>query len=177
MRLNNWSIAASYDTARIFAGLGLGSAIAVEEDSKVGGQFVDALNGDCRRLGRRRRVFRRRHRRRPQKFLEPGGREHQEVLVLDVPGIAQLVGDAARCHEAIAGPENESLVSYGDLQFSDQDKIRFILAGMRMPRDAHSRRQTNFQKAVCAAGVGARQTDGADTYVEIKAVGSWLMFN
>jgi hypothetical protein len=24
MRLNNWSIAASYDTARIFAGLGLG---------------------------------------------------------------------------------------------------------------------------------------------------------
>jgi hypothetical protein len=28
MRLNNWSIAASYDTARIFAGLGFGSATA-----------------------------------------------------------------------------------------------------------------------------------------------------
>jgi len=27
MRLNNWSIAASYDTARIFAGLGFGSAV------------------------------------------------------------------------------------------------------------------------------------------------------
>jgi len=26
MRLNNWSIAASYDTARIFAGLGFGSS-------------------------------------------------------------------------------------------------------------------------------------------------------
>ena len=28
MRLNNWSIAASYDTARIFAGLGFGSSNA-----------------------------------------------------------------------------------------------------------------------------------------------------
>jgi hypothetical protein len=28
MRLNNWSIAASYDTARIFAGLGFGSFTA-----------------------------------------------------------------------------------------------------------------------------------------------------
>jgi hypothetical protein len=28
MRLNNWSIAASYDTARIFAGLGFGSPTA-----------------------------------------------------------------------------------------------------------------------------------------------------
>ena len=28
MRLNNWSIAASYDTARIFAGLGFGSSTA-----------------------------------------------------------------------------------------------------------------------------------------------------
>jgi hypothetical protein len=28
MRLNNWSIAASYDTARIFAGLGFGSSAA-----------------------------------------------------------------------------------------------------------------------------------------------------
>jgi hypothetical protein len=26
MRLNNWSIAASYDTARIFAGFGFGSS-------------------------------------------------------------------------------------------------------------------------------------------------------
>ena len=28
MRLNNWSIAASYDTARIFAGVGFGSFTA-----------------------------------------------------------------------------------------------------------------------------------------------------
>ena len=28
MRLNNWSIAASYDTARIFADLGFGSSVA-----------------------------------------------------------------------------------------------------------------------------------------------------
>jgi hypothetical protein len=28
MRLNNWSIAAWYDTARIFAGLGFGSSTA-----------------------------------------------------------------------------------------------------------------------------------------------------
>jgi hypothetical protein len=29
--LNNWSIAASYDTARIFAGLGFGSSTAAAE--------------------------------------------------------------------------------------------------------------------------------------------------
>jgi hypothetical protein len=28
MRLNNWSIAASYDTARIFGGFGFGSSTA-----------------------------------------------------------------------------------------------------------------------------------------------------
>jgi hypothetical protein len=28
MRLNNWSIAASYDTARIFAGFGFGASTA-----------------------------------------------------------------------------------------------------------------------------------------------------
>src|SRR5262249_50325993 len=77
----------------------------------------------------------------------------------------------------IARPENENLVSYGDLQFSGQDKIRFILARMRMPRHAHSRRETDFQKAVCTAGIGARQTDGADTDVEVIAIGSRLIFN
>jgi hypothetical protein len=32
MRLNNWSIAASYETARIFAGLGFGSSAAEQVD-------------------------------------------------------------------------------------------------------------------------------------------------
>jgi len=32
MRLNNWSIAALYDTARIFAGLGFGSSTAKQVD-------------------------------------------------------------------------------------------------------------------------------------------------
>jgi hypothetical protein len=39
--------------------------------------------------------------RHPQKFLESGRREHQEIVVLDIAGIAQLVGDVARCHKAI----------------------------------------------------------------------------
>jgi hypothetical protein len=61
--------------------------IAVEEDSKVGGEFMDVPNGDCRPLGWRRRVVRRGHGH-PQKFLEPRRREHQEIVVLDVAGIA-----------------------------------------------------------------------------------------
>ena len=98
-------------------------------------------------------------------------------MILDIAGIAQLVGDVARCHKAIPRPENEDLVSYDDLQLSDQDKIRFILARMRMPRHAHSRRETDFQQAACTAAVSTRQTDGADTYVEVIAVGSRLIFN
>jgi hypothetical protein len=98
-------------------------------------------------------------------------------VVLDIAGIAQLVRYVAWGHEAVARPENEDLVSYGDLQFTDQDKICFILAGMSMSRHAHSRRKTDFKKAVCTAGVGARQTNGADSHVEVIAVGSGLMFN
>jgi hypothetical protein len=33
--LNNWSIAASYDTARIFAGLGFGSSTATGQSSRA----------------------------------------------------------------------------------------------------------------------------------------------
>ena len=76
-------------------------------------------------------------------------------MILDIAGIAQLVGDAARCHEDIARPQNEGLVSHGDLQFASQNKIRFVLARVRMPWHAYSRRDTDFQKAVCTAGVGA----------------------
>src|SRR5262245_20711928 len=154
-----------------------GGAIAAEEDSKVGGQFMDVLNGDCRRLGWRRRVIRRRYGRQPQEFLEPGRREHEEIVVLDVAGITQLVRYVARRHEAIARPEDENLVSDGDVELSGQDKIRFIFARVRMPRHAHSGRETGFQKTVCAAGVGARQTDGADTDVEVVAVGSGLILD
>src|SRR5262249_38820395 len=110
-----------------------GGSITAEDDSKGGGQFMDVLNGDRGRLGWRCSVVRRRYGRQPQKFLEPRRREHEEIVVLDVAGIAQPVGDVARRHEAIARPEDEDLLSYGDLQFSDQDKIRFILACMRMP--------------------------------------------
>jgi hypothetical protein len=59
-----------------------------EEDSKVGGQFMDVLNGDCRRLSWSCSVVRRRYGRQPQEFLEPGRREHEEIVVLDVAGIA-----------------------------------------------------------------------------------------
>src|SRR5215510_545858 len=154
-----------------------GGAIAAEEDPKVCGQFMDVLNGDCRWLGWRRRVVRRRHGRHPHKFLEPGRREHEEIVVLDVAGIAQLVRDVTGCHKAIARPENEDVISYGDLQFTGQDKIRFILASMRMSRHAHSRREADFQEAVGTAGVGARQTDRADTDIEVTAAGSRLMLN
>ena len=117
---------------------------------------MNVLNGDCRRLGWRCGVVRRRYGRQSHEFLEPGRREHEEIVVLDVAGIAQLVRDVARRHEAIARPEDEDLVSDGDLQLSGQDKIRFILARVRMPRHAHSGRETGFQKAVCAAGVERR---------------------
>jgi hypothetical protein len=155
----------------------LGGAVPTEENSKVGGQFMDVPHGDCSRLGRRCSVVWRRYGRQPQEFLKPGWREHEEIVVLNVAGIAQLMRDIARRHEAIARPEDEDLLSDSNLQLSDQDKIRFILARMRMPRHAHSGCETGFQKAICAAGVGARQTDGADTYIEIVTFGSLLMLD
>jgi hypothetical protein len=138
---------------------------------------MDVLNGGCRRLGRCFSVVRRRYGRKPQEFLEPGWREHEEIVVLNVAGIAQLMRDVARRHEAIARPEDEDLLSDSNLQLSDQNEIRFILTRMRMLRHAHSGCEPNFQKAVCAAGVCARQTDGADTDIEIVTFGSWLMLD
>ena len=49
MRLNNWSIAASYDTARIFAGLGFGSSTAsrsiISRPRRTGVRSEHANNG------------------------------------------------------------------------------------------------------------------------------------
>src|SRR5262249_10403627 len=70
--------------------------------------------------------------------LEPGRREHQKIVILDIAGIPQLVGDAARCHEAVAGLEKECLASPGNPHPSDQEKITFVSARVGMRRHAHS---------------------------------------
>ena len=66
----------------------------------------------------------------PQELLEPGGREHEEIVVFDGARIAQLVRDAARGHESVARPKNEDLLSNDDLQFSGEDEVHFVLTSM-----------------------------------------------
>jgi hypothetical protein len=60
---------------------------STEMNSIAGSEFQDIPNGDCRWLGRSNRIIQRRNRRRLQKLLEPGRREHEKVMVLDVAGI------------------------------------------------------------------------------------------
>src|SRR5499427_4638800 len=147
---------------------------SMEKNSIVGGERMDVANGDRGWLGWSNRVVRGRNRRRPQKPFEPGRREHNEIVILDLAGIAQLVGDVARGGETFAWPERGDLVSDDHLQFSRQHIIGLVLARMRMARHHHSRGETNLQQAVRSTGIGARQPYGTDAHVEVVALGSRL---
>src|SRR5215813_9039924 len=96
--------------------------------------------GDCRLL---------------QKSLKPGGREHKQIMVLNVAGITQLVRDVARRDESITSLENKDLVSNGDFQFASQDVVNLILTRMRMTRHAHSRCQTYLEQTVLSSSIDA----------------------
>src|SRR5262249_13840454 len=91
------------------------------------------------------------NRRRPQKPLEPGRREHDEIVILDVSGIAQLVGNVARSDESVASPENKGLAADDDFQFSGEDIVRLVLTRMGMTRHCHARRETDVQETVCSS--------------------------
>ena len=96
---------------------------------------MDISKQNCGWLSWSDRIVRGRNRQRPEKLLDPGRREHQDIMVLDVAGIAQLVGNVTRRHESVACLENKNLVSDDDLQFSGEDMVRLILSRMGMARD------------------------------------------
>ena len=56
-------------------------------DAIVGGEFMDVPNSNCRWLGGSNRVVRCRNRRHSQKLFEPGRREDEKIMVLDVAGV------------------------------------------------------------------------------------------
>src|SRR5262249_54889974 len=92
-------------------------------------------------------------------------------------GITQPMGDVARGHEGIAGPENEALVSNDDLQLSGKDEVPFVLARMRVPWHTHPGRETHLQQAVCTCGIRARQAYRTDAHVEIATRGPRLVLD
>jgi hypothetical protein len=108
---------------------------STRKNSIAGGEFMDISKQNCGWLSWSDRIVRGRNRQRPEKLLDPGRREHQDIMVLDVAGIAQLVGNVTRRHESVACLENKNLVSDDDLQFSGEDMVRLILSRMGMARD------------------------------------------
>src|SRR5262249_54604301 len=147
---------------------------SMEKNSIVGGERMDVANGDRGWLGWSNRVVRGRNRRRPQKPFEPGRREHDEIVILELAGMTQLVGSVAGGGEAFAWPERGGSVSDDPPQFPRQHIIGLVLARMRMARHHHSRGETNLQQAVRSTGIGARQPYGTDAHVEVIALGSRL---
>jgi len=138
---------------------------------------MDIPDSSGRRFSRGSRIVRRRDRRLQEKFLESGRREHEEIVIFDVAGIAKLVRDVTRRHESIAFSENKDLVSQDDLEFSPENIIDFILTRVRVTRHHHPGRETNVQEAVCSTGVGAGQAYAADAHVKIITFGSRLMLD
>src|SRR5215468_3988093 len=107
-----------------------------------------------------------------QKPLEPGRREHKQIMVLNVAGIAQLVRDVARRNESITSLENKDLVSNSDFQFASQDVVNLILTRMRMTRYPHSWRKAYLQQAVLSSRIHTRKTYRTDAYVEVITITS-----
>src|SRR5215469_15762841 len=80
-----------------------------KNDSIVGGKFMNILDGNCRWLRWSNRIVRRGNGRCHDEFLEPRRRKYEEIVILDIAGIAELVRDVARGQESIAGPKNKGL--------------------------------------------------------------------
>src|SRR5262245_3757022 len=112
---------------------------------------MNVLNGNRGRFSWSRRIVRCRNRRHFQKAVESGRRERQKIVVFIVAGITEPMWNIAWRHEGIARLENEDLVSDGDLKLSGEDKIRFILTRVGMPRHAHPRRETNLQETISSS--------------------------
>src|SRR5262245_66605856 len=127
------------------------SSIKTELNSIVGGEFMDIANSNRWWLGGSNGIVRCGNRRRPQKPLEPGRREHDEIVIFHVSGIAQLVGNVARSDKSIASPENKDLVADDNRQFSGEDIIRLILTRVLMTRQGNLRPETDDQKLIRTA--------------------------
>jgi hypothetical protein len=135
---------------------------STEKNSIFGGEFMDVPNGDCRWPGWSNCIARRRNRREHQKFLKPGRREHDEIVILEAPWITQHMRDVARSYERIARPENKNRISDDNLQFSNEDKVRFILSRI-MPGHAHSRRETSRRQNAPPVSAPVRLTEPMPT--------------
>src|SRR5262245_20963060 len=133
-----------------------GSGRSAELNPIVGGELMDIPDRNGRRLGWSNRIVRGGNRGRLQETLEAGRPEHEQVVILADPGIAQLVGDTARRDERIASPENEDLAADNNLELSREDIVRLILSRMSVTRHAHSRREAYLQQTIRPSGVRAR---------------------
>jgi hypothetical protein len=67
-------------------------------------------------------------------------------VILDVARITYLMGDVSRGHESVARTENKDLLSDGDLEYSGEDNVRFVLTRMRMPRHTISGARLNSMR-------------------------------
>src|SRR5262245_31590009 len=120
----------------------------------VGGELMDILDRNGRRLGWSNRIVRGGNRGRLQEILEAGRPEHEQIVILADPGIAQLVGDVARRDERIASPENEDLAADNNFELSREDIVSLVLSRVNVTRHAYSRRKAHLH-----------QTDGTDAHV------------
>src|SRR5262245_50833130 len=78
------------------------SGRSAELNPIVGDELMDIPDRNGRRLGWRSRIVRGWNRGRLQEALETGRPEHEQIVILADPGIAQLVGDAARREVGVA---------------------------------------------------------------------------
>src|SRR5215831_13235402 len=132
------------------------NASSIELNSILGGELMDISDRNCWRLSRCDRVVRCGKRCHPNELLKSRGREHEEIVIIDIPRIAQLMRDPARSHESIARSEYELLISDNDFQFSGKDKVRLVLTRVNMPRHANAGCEIHIQKAVCSPSILAR---------------------
>src|SRR5262245_15781811 len=117
---------------------------------------MDIPDRNGRRLGWSSRIVRGGNRGRLQETLEAGRPEHEQIVILAVSRIAQLVRDAARRDERIAGPENEDLAADNNLELSRDDIVSLVLSRMNVTRHAYSRRKAHLHQTVRASGIRAR---------------------
>jgi len=117
---------------------------------------MDISDRSCWRLSRGGRVVRRGKRCHPHELFKSRRREYEEIVILDIPGIAQLMRDSTRGHESIARSEDKLFTSNNDFQFSGKDKVGLVLTRVSMPRNANPRCEIHLQQALCSSGICAR---------------------
>ena len=156
---------------------------SIENNSITRGEFADLLNRETRvftpklrfrwRLG----AIRGRDCCSHHEFFKARRRKDKEIVIRNLAGVTQLMGNVAWRHQAVARLQDENLTADVHFQLAGDDVVCFVFKHVRVTGDTDPRRETGFNETICASRIRTGETHRTDAHVDIPAFRLRLMFD